>query len=187
MAHLYEIPHEGGELLMHGLTAGIKEKFVRWLKPRYILSAVQALEDAEAENKAAPGTFSEADIKRLQTTVILARQDANGGQLFWSAEPSAAVAAALATQAGAVKLARLMFPDSMAGWDDGKVWGYLTAVDGAGESHPYKVAFQLAWDDADPKAPRPADTSAGRTGTSGSTTTSAGPTSSASPPTPSTA
>jgi hypothetical protein len=169
----YEIPHGDTVLYMHPLTAGIKQAFVVWLRPRYILNALRIQKDAEAENEKVPGTFTEDDIKTLQTNVVLARQEANGGGLFWTATPSSGVQAGLMTEEGVVKLARLMFPESMAGWGDAAVYSFL---DSQGEGTVYHETFQMLMRGADPKAKAgPPTTSAAPTATSGSATGSARP------------
>jgi hypothetical protein len=145
----YEIPHGDTVLYMHPLTAGIKQAFVVWLRPRYILNALRIQKDAEAENAKAPGTFTEDDITTLQTNVLLARQEANGGGLFWTATPSTGVQAGLMTEDGVVKLARLMFPESMAGWSDAQIYSFIASQE-AGTA--YHETFQMLMRGADPKA-----------------------------------
>jgi hypothetical protein len=148
----FEIPHGGQTLRMTPLTAGVKQAFVAWLRPRYILQAMAILEDGKAAG------ITGDDLKKLEMNVVQARQEANAGGLFWSIDPSQAVASALMTEAGVVKLARLMFPVSMDGWTDAQIYAYLSDQK---EGSAYQVAFGLAWEDADPKANRkPGTTSA---------------------------
>lgn len=161
------IPHEGGELHLGPITEDVKRKFCAWLKPRYILEAIQVVEDAQAENAQYPGSYSDDDIKRLQVSAELARDKANARGIYWSADPSGPVAEALRTDAGGLRLARLMFGDCVKAWTDADLMAYLEAN---GEGTAYHAAFQIQWEYSDPKAKRPAPTSAGRPGATSSTT-----------------
>ncbi len=170
------IPYEGGELHLGPVTDKVKQAYCAWLKPRTILGALQILDDARAENKANPGTFSDDEIKRLEINSQLAMKSANAGAITWTADPSPDVAAALNTEPGTVKLARLMFAadPTVRAWSDAQLYAYLQA--NGGEDTPYGVAFRLQWEAGDPKAKRPAAGSAGRTDTPASTTSSPEPT-----------
>jgi hypothetical protein len=164
---------DGGELHLGPVTDKVKQLYCAWLRPRTILQAMAAVTEAQAENVAAVKAgeappFSDDDIKTLQVSAELAREKANAGGVAWSVDPSPAVAESLRTEAGTLKLARLMFAESVRGWSDASLYGWLK--ENGGEDTPYGVAFAAQWDFSDPNATRPAGTSAGLTGTSASTT-----------------
>ena len=124
-------------LRMGELTAGVKEAFVRWLKPRLLADAF--------------GWMTAAEYRAF-------RQEVTAGGVYWTTHPSAAVATALSTQEGSVQLNRLLFGEAVADWSDEFLWAMLKAKDANPESD-YRVAFDLVWDAADPKAPAPAGAS----------------------------
>lgn len=152
----YPIPFEGACLQLSPLTAGIKQAFCRWLKPRLI---------AEARD-----TLPTAEYLAFRDGVIA------GSVVWWTTTPSVAVASSFNSPDGAANLHlnRLMFGESLrepgqsAYWSDGKLQAYLDA--NQQEDSPYRLAFDLAWDSADPKALRPTPISAGPTDTTGSST-----------------
>lgn len=174
------VPHGNQTLYLGPVTDKVQQRFCAWLRPRYILEAMEAADEAKAENKEAPGTFTEEQIRKLDVNAELARATANAKGIAWSADPSPPVAAALNTEAGTIRLARLMFADdpTVKAWTDAELYDYLRVNGERGTA--YDVAFQIQWKAAspDPKA-RPAGTSAGTTVTPGSTSSSPAPTPSA--------
>jgi hypothetical protein len=137
------------------LTAGVKEAFVKWVKPRLLADAYEWMTTGEYK------AF---------------RQEIAAGGVFWTESPCAAVAEAIGRKEGSVYLNRLLFGDGVKGWSDDQLWALLRAKDkdAAGD---YRVAFDLVWDGADPKAQAP--TGATQTSSSGTPTSTPPPTSAA--------
>jgi hypothetical protein len=93
------------------------------------------------------------------------------GGLFWTAQMSGPVAAALLTRDGARQAARLLFDEDLGDWSDDEVDAFLEAKDpprDEGNLTDYQVVMDLIWEAADPKAKRPSAPSAGPGATGGS-------------------
>lgn len=157
----YPVAWDGKTLYLGKLSADVKKAFAAWVKPRALAEMKAVLDGAE---------YSQF------------RQEVAGGGIFWSATPSMAVAAELNRLEGQVYLNRLLFGEHVKDWTDDELRAMLAAKDADPDSD-YRVAFDLVWEEQDPKAPRPSSGSEGRTGTPTSSATSPSSTPSASPET----
>jgi hypothetical protein len=158
MSDRFPIDCNGKTVHMSLLTAGVKRQFVNWLKSQMMLDAQQWMD---------PLTYKSF----LMSLATDPRADSDKDTtLFWSALPSEPVAKSLSTQAGTIKLNRLLFGADVAHLNDDQLWTWLKAKDVDGSD--YEIAWQLVFAEAHPKAnPQPkgesqtqlSDTSASQT------------------------
>jgi hypothetical protein len=172
------VEYEGKALPLGPLTADLREAFCQALKPRYIREAWELLQSVRGDRE-----MEKIAAANLQA----ARQEVCAGGLYWSAQPSAAVAAALMTKWGVRTLTRLQLDEAAVTWTDDEVDAFLEAKDpprDEGNLTDYQVAMDCFWETADPKARRGSAPSAGPAGTGASSLGSPPATSACPAPTP---
>jgi hypothetical protein len=137
----YPVKWKEETLLMGELTKAVKDAFVKWVKPRVLKEASETLKPNE---------------------YVAFRQEVMAGGVFWSAVPSMAVAVAMAQEEGSIYLNRLLFGKQVEHWTDAELWEMLQAKD-EDEKSDYRIAFDLIWENSDPKAKRLSNTLEGQT------------------------
>jgi hypothetical protein len=136
MAGTYPVSWKSQTYTLSDLTVGHKEDFCSWLIDHLI-------EQAERRLRKRP------DLLQDQITAIM------GGQVWWGdAVMSAAVAHSLSSEAGALKLNRLLFGDSVKGLSDADLAALIDAKE-ADPASDYMVAMKRLRGGSDPKAPTP--------------------------------
>lgn len=149
---------QGRTLYLSPLTADIKKQFCRWVEPRYIGRARKLA--------LAPGLDEEGQKEAL-VEYQLARQEVFGGAITWTDAPCIAVAQEMSGPEGEAYLAKLLLGSQVQGWPDAE----LRRLVG---SEPYREAFDLARETADPNPTAPVTgPSAVKTGSTDSSAPSA--------------
>lgn len=160
----YPVEWEGKTLYMGPLTADVKRAFADWVKPRALAAAKKILDGVE--------------YMQFRQEVIGGGDDEASG-IFWTATPSMGVAQALKSKAGQTYLNRLLYGKYVEDWSDEKLWTFLktkdkklpTETDPEPVQTDHAMAFDLVWEEQDPKVPWPSDGSGGRAATTGSSPT----------------
>ncbi len=151
-AESYPIEWKGKTYQIGELTAGIRQTFVKWLKPRLLKEALEFLPTAE---------------------YLGFRQEVLSGAIFWTSSPSIAVATAFNSEEGATKLTRLLLNVTEAELSDADLWELIQEKN-ADESSDLSLAMAMIWENADPKAKKgSADTLAPKDSTDSSATSKA--------------
>jgi hypothetical protein len=118
------------------LTVAVIEAFRKWLKPQMLADAAGWMPPAEYRSY------------RQELT-------APGG-LPWAADgPCSGIAIAMGEKAGSIYLNRLLFGDDVKGWSDERLWDLLATKD-KDPASDYRIAFDIVWMTAHPKAQAPA-------------------------------
>ena len=149
----YPVAWRGETLYMGSLTKAVKDAFVKWAKPAILTEARETL--SMAEYMEFRQEVLAANLKRKDD-----KDHAPNGGIYWSANPSMAIATALATDAGAIQFNRLLFGDQVKDWPDDKLWEMLQEKD-ADPNSDWRLAIDLIWEESDPKVQKPSDTSGG--------------------------
>jgi hypothetical protein len=130
-AESYPIEWKGKQYRLSELTVGVKQAFVKWLKPRVLKEARETLDTSE---------------------YLTFRQEIMAGAAFWNSSPSVVVATAFySTEEGAAKLTRLLMGVTEAELSDAELYE-LIETKNEDIASDYRLAMDMIWENADPKA-----------------------------------
>jgi hypothetical protein len=130
-AESYSVEWKGKQYRLSELTVAVKQAFVKWLKPRLLKEASETLDTSE---------------------YLTFRQEIMAGAAYWNSTPSVVVATAFySTEEGAAKLTRLLLNVTEAELSDAELYE-LIETKNQDDASDYKLAMDMIWENADPKA-----------------------------------
>lgn len=127
---MYQFTFDGVSYTIGKLTAGVKNSFVAWLKPRYLCEAKDLLEAAE---------------------YIVERQAVIAGSIFWTGTMSVHVATAVFSAEGERHLLRLLLGEHGVKLTDSTIEAMIAERDAENTRSEFREAWNLVWEEAEPK------------------------------------
>lgn len=127
---MYQFTFGGVSYTLGKLTAGVKNAFVAWLKPRYLREAKELLDAAE---------------------YIVERQAVVAGSIFWTGTMSVHVATAVYSAEGERHLLRLLLGEQGAKIPDSTLEAMIAERDAENTPSEFREAWNLVWEEAEPK------------------------------------